>query len=135
MRERAPQNICSGLKIQSMQFPFIYDSIMISSVANFFGMGGGGGQAPQMYRQKEKNHVKYARASEASERFRNTFHRPIFSGFKIHLHTYTINVVHFYQNMVWRCRYKRQYDKNTNIEKNLRICERASLEIFRIFTL
>ena len=47
-------------------------SIIFSSVANFLVLGGGGGQAPQMYRQKKKNvHVTYARA--ASERLRNTF--------------------------------------------------------------
>ena len=62
----------------------------ISSVASFLVWGGGGGRPPNVPTEK-KNHVHvnlYARAS-ASETY-------IFSGLKIHLHTYTINAVPFY---------------------------------------
>ena len=41
-----------------------------TSVASFLVLGGGG-QDPQMYRQKKSN--LYARASEASERLRNIY--------------------------------------------------------------
>ena len=69
-----------------------------------------------MYRQKKKKSCIcnfYARAS-ASEIY-------IFSGLNIHLHKYTINAV------VWH--YKWQHDwQNTNIEKNLWVCD-AQLRI------
>ena len=57
-----------------------------SSVASSLVLGGGG-QDPEMYRRKL---YVIARASEASERLRN-----IYSGLKIHLHTYTIIAVSF----------------------------------------
>ena len=49
-------------------------------------------------------HERAKRAS-ASETY-------IFSGLKIHLHTYTINAVPFYY-LRYRARYKRQYTKQT----------------------
>ena len=55
---------------------------MGTSVASFLVLGGGGGQAPQMYRQ---NFFLLKCASERSERAPI---KHIFSGLKIHLHTY-----------------------------------------------
>ena len=86
----------------------LYDSIMISRVASFW-YWGGGGKPPKCTDRKKSCQIC------ASERLRNSFYRLIFSGLKIHLHTYTINAVPFYQNMVWR--YKRQYDKTLTLRK------------------
>ena len=52
-----------------------------SSVASFFGMGGGGGQAPQMYRQKKTIMYMSPICASASETYNH-----IFSGLKMHLH-------------------------------------------------
>ena len=63
---------------------------MGSSVASFLVWGGGGGQAPKIYRQKKKSNL-YARASEASDRLKN-IHFQVAKYICIH----TINAVPFY---------------------------------------
>ena len=72
-----------------------------SSVASFLVLGGG--QDPQMYRQKKRSvHVAYNCASERAPQKHTLY---IFSGLKIHLHiyiAYTINAVPFYYLRLWR---------------------------------
>ena len=85
--ERAPQKhifssayICIHNTINAVSFNFIWYGAINSSVASFL----------VCTDRKKYVHVTYARAS-ASETY-----RPIFSGLKIHLDTYTINAVPFY---------------------------------------
>ena len=64
--------------------------------SQLFGMGGGG-QDPQLYRQKKKNRNLYARASEASERLRNIY-------FQVSKYICTYNLCSsLLLLMTWRC--------------------------------
>ena len=84
-----------------------------SSVASFLVLGGGGGKTPfrEMYRKK-KVLILRERAPQ----------KHIFSGLKIHLHTYTINAVSF--NYLWYGAIKRHYTDKTL--KSRKIYEYAS---------
>ena len=94
-------------------------------------MGGGGASPPNVPTEEKKNHVHVTYTRERAPQKQIGLY--IFPGFKIHLHAYTINAVPFYY--LWYGAINDSIGQNTNIEKNLWIiCERASLEIFRIFT-
>ena len=67
--------------------------LLLSSVASFLVLGGGGGKTPKC---TDKIYMYLYCASERSERAPQ---KHIFSGIKIHLHTYTINAVSF--NYLW----------------------------------
>ena len=67
----------------------------VSSVAQLFGIGGGGGSSPpNVPTTTTKVHVTYMR-ERAKRASSSEIYRPIFSGLKIHLHTYTTNAVPF----------------------------------------
>ena len=98
-----------------------------SSVASFL-VWGGGGQDPQMYRQKKKNHVhvtymrERAKRASASETY-------TFSGLKI-LHANTINAVPLYY--LWR--YKWKYtDKTLTLRKSMNMRASGASELRQIF--
>ena len=76
---------------------------IITSVAmQLFGIEkGGGGQDPQMYRQKKKKKNLYARASEASERSERAPQKHIFLGLQIHLHVQSMQFP--FITLAWRC--------------------------------
>ena len=79
-------------------------------------------------------HVTYMR-ERAKRASPSDTYRPIFSGLKIHLHTYTINAVPFYY--LWYGAINDSIGQNTNIEGESIMrasAERASFENFRIFT-
>ena len=98
---------------------------MGSSVASFLvlGTGGGGGGKPPKYTDR-KNCKLYARASERLKTRVSKY---------ICIHTNTINAVPFYY--LWRGAIRQYNNKSLLIEKNLWICERASLEKCCVFTL
>ena len=111
-------NICIHKK-QSLHFPcnmyhLWYDA---SSVASFLVLGAGGGARPRNV--PAKNICTYiARASEASERLRNIyFHDTKYIFIVIY------NAVSF--NYLWYGTINDTILTNTNITKNLWICERA----------
>ena len=83
-----------------------------SNVASFCYWGGGGGQAPQMYRQKKTNHVhvyltymrERVKRASASEIY-------VFSGLKIHLHTYN------QCSGIWHYKWQYMTDKTLTLRK------------------
>ena len=101
---------------------------MGSSVASFLVLGGGGGgEAPQMYRQKNCN--LYARANEASKRPKNIYFQ-VLKNTSAYIQSMQFPFI-TYGMALYTTVYN---DKTLLIEKNLWICERASLEFFCIFT-